>query len=172
MNISDLIKSNFGSLARWITNVLVVHKLISGNESEQTAAYVVGAITLLWTVVENWWTQRRIPKGQTTPTGVPPVKLSCALLLCALWLGVGCAMNHPVIKTTTYYPDGRREERIVDVRSYALWPATTEAAKQKASISPKLGLSTGSDLIREESASTNSIEALKAIDSILGKIKP
>ena len=172
MNITDLIKSNFGSLARWVANVLVMHKLISGTDAEQTAAYVVGALTLLWTIGENAWTQRKIPKAPDGPSGVPPVKLGCVALLGVLWLGSGCAMNHPKITAVTYYPDGRKEERTIDVRSYAIWPATTEVAKQKATLTPKLGLTTGSDLIHEDSTSTNSLEALKAIDSILGKIKP
>ena len=103
--------------------------------------------------------------GAKTVTGI--------VLLVGLALGSsGCAMNHPKITATTFYPDGRREERVIDIRSYALWPATTEVAKQKAALTPKLGLTTGSDLIHEDSTSTNSLEALKAIDSILGKIKP
>ena len=102
MTITDLIKSNFGSIARWVTNTLVLHKLISGSDAEQTVGYVLGALTLLWTLVENLITKRNKPKDPAKPSGVPPVKLSAFMLLGCLWLGSGCSTVRTDVRVPIY----------------------------------------------------------------------
>jgi hypothetical protein len=52
---------------------------------------------------------------------------------------------------------------------WALWPATTELSKQKATAGKTLAL--GTETLREDSGGTNVVEALKQLNDLLGKLK-
>ena len=92
----------------------------------------------------------------------------------ALALATGCALNRPKLEETTTTTDKAGnvvvQRRSLKVTSYAFWPAQTEVSKQTASVGKTL--STGVAGLREETGGTNVVEALKSIDSILGKVRP
>jgi len=84
----------------------------------------------------------------------------------------GCALNRPRLseRTTTTSTNGAVtvQERTLKVTSFALWPAHTELERQTASVGKTL--STGTSGLIQEGGGTNVVEALKSLDSILGKI--
>ncbi|TXH43080.1 MAG: hypothetical protein E6Q97_34685 [Desulfurellales bacterium] len=84
----------------------------------------------------------------------------------------GCALNRPRLseRTTTTSTNGvvTVQERTLKVTSFALWPAHTELERQTASLGKTL--STGTSGLTQEGGGTNVVEALKSLDSILGKI--
>ena len=89
------------------------------------------------------------------------------LIACAL---SGCAFSRPHIRETTIHPDGVTVVRELRLTLFAVWPATQTMEKQRGSIGKTLSLGvTGSD---QDTTGTNAVEALKHIDSILGKIRP
>ena len=82
----------------------------------------------------------------------------------------GCSMNRPFLSTSITKPDGTVEKQELKLTTFALWPATTDLAKQRATLGKTL--SVGTEGLREEGGGTNMVEALKALDSILGKVRP
>lgn len=94
-------------------------------------------------------------------------------LACAAW--AGCAINRPSMleRTTTTSTNGSIvvTERRMKVTTAALWPAQSEVSKQRSSLGKTM--STGASSIDADgTGGTNGVEALRAIDSILGKIRP
>jgi len=89
-------------------------------------------------------------------------------LLLAMACVCGCVISRPYIKETTS-PDGVvvREMRLT---SFAIWPASQTIDKQRASVGKTWSL--GAAGIEQESGGSNVVEALRAIDSILSKIRP
>lgn len=91
------------------------------------------------------------------------------LCLSALTLAIaGCAVHRPLLLTETQGTNGVVTKQRLSMATWALWPATTEIAKQKASVGKTLSL--GVEGLREDGGGTNMTEALKHLDSILGKI--
>jgi hypothetical protein len=84
---------------------------------------------------------------------------------------VGCAFNRPHLVEESTGTNGVHLRRELIVPTWALWPATTDLAKQKVSLT-KGGFSVGTEGLAEQSGGTNVVEALKSIDSILGKVRP
>lgn len=82
---------------------------------------------------------------------------------------VGCAINRPYIAEKSTGTNGVVNERIVKSTSLALWPATTELSKQRVSAGKTLTV--GTDGLSETTGGTNVVDALRALDSILGKIR-
>lgn len=94
------------------------------------------------------------------------------LFILALFVGFvsGCAFNRPNYSETIINPtNGVTTIRRLSVPTWALWPATTELGKQRVSIGKTI--SVGTFQLTEDGGATNMVEALKAIDSILGKIR-
>ena len=95
-----------------------------------------------------------------------------SLLPPLMLLLTGCALNRPRLseETTTTATNGvvAVQKRNLKVTSFALWPAHTELEKQTASVGKTL--STGTTGLVQEGGGTNVVEALKSLDSILGKI--
>lgn len=91
-----------------------------------------------------------------------------------LLLATGCALNRPKLEETTTTTDKAGsvvvQRRSLKVTSFAFWPAQTEVSKQTATVGKTL--STGAAGLREETGGTNVTEALKHLDSILGKVRP
>jgi hypothetical protein len=85
-------------------------------------------------------------------------------------LVAGCAVNRPEFRETVVAADGASTERRLTVATWSLWPASTDLAKQKASLGKTMTLGT-SDL-GQDGGGTNVVETLRALDSILGKIRP
>jgi hypothetical protein len=98
-----------------------------------------------------------------------------AILLAAIFSLLfvnGCAIKSNNLSYVRTMPDGTREEHTLRTTVKAAWPASTEVSKSKDGVSSKGALSSGSDSISQEAGGTNVVDALKALDSILSKIKP
>ena len=93
----------------------------------------------------------------------PGATLRSVLFAAALGgvLASGCAVNRPVFSETT--ADGTRRE--LRVSSWALWPATVDLARQKASLGKTFTL--GTDGLREDGGGTNVTESLRLLKAIL-----
>lgn len=92
-----------------------------------------------------------------------PILTVLALALC------GCAFNRPNYSETSTSTNGTVTVKRLSVPTWALWPATTSMEKQRVSIGKTM--SVGTVGLQEDSGGTNVIEALRAIDSIVGRIK-
>ncbi len=86
-----------------------------------------------------------------------------ALLLCA-----GCAFYRPSLHSEVRATNGVVTVLELKTPIWALWPATTELSKQKATVGKTLAL--GTEGLREEGGGTNMVEALKQINELLGKL--
>ena len=103
-------------------------------------------------------------------------RLHCSLLpspfhLAALLFVVGvigCALNRPYIRESITATNGVVTERTMKATTLALWPATTEVAKQRLTAGKTLGI--GSEGVSETAgATTNDVQILNGIRAILGK---
>lgn len=82
----------------------------------------------------------------------------------------GCAYNRPVLKETVTVSviNGNTNvitERLLTMRSYVLWPATSALDKQKASMGKTL--SAGTEGLGQESGGTNVVAALHELNTFL-----
>jgi len=93
------------------------------------------------------------------------------LLLSILLAGAaGCAFNRPRFSETIINPtNGVTTIRTLTVPTWVVWPATSSLEKQRVSLGKTF--SVGTTGLEQESGGTNVVEALRAIDSILGKIR-
>lgn len=82
----------------------------------------------------------------------------------------GCAFNRPVVTFQEVHTNGVTTIERVSVTSWALWPATSQLNKQKLSSGKTITI--GTDALQQSGGGTNIVEALRALDSILGKIRP
>ena len=92
-----------------------------------------------------------------------------SLILILLATCVGCALNRPALTETITGTNGVTTTRSLKVTTFALWPATTSLEKQRVTIGKTLGV--GMEGLQADGGGTNAVEALRSIDSILGKIK-
>jgi hypothetical protein len=90
-------------------------------------------------------------------------------LLLAVMLA-GCAVNRPQFYEKTTGTNGVVMERRLAVSTWTFWPATSEIGKQKASLGKTFSL--GQSELDQSGGGTNMVEALKSIDSIIGKLSP
>ena len=93
--------------------------------------------------------------------------LAIATLAC---LATGCAINRPVLTETVTGTNGVITTRQLKVTTFLVWPATQSIERQRASLGKTI--SVGQSGIEQEGGGTNVVEALKSIDSILGKVRP
>jgi hypothetical protein len=84
-------------------------------------------------------------------------------------LTAGCAYNRPVMRTEARTTNGVVTLTETSVRTFALWPATSALDAQK--VSNGKTQSVGTTGLEQQGGGTNLVEALKALDSILGKIR-
>jgi hypothetical protein len=96
--------------------------------------------------------------------------LAAALVAFVAWFGAGCAVNRPEFLERTTGTNGVTSERRLTVSTWSLWPASTDLAKQKASLGKTFTL--GTSELGQDSGGTNVVETLRALDSILGKVRP
>lgn len=82
---------------------------------------------------------------------------------------VGCVVNRPVVSETVTTTNGVTTTRMLKVTSVALWPASQQIDKQRVSLGKTFGV--GQTGMEQEGGGTNMIEALKHLDSIVGKIR-
>jgi len=82
----------------------------------------------------------------------------------------GCAFNKPLVITEERGTNGIVTIKRTSSITFALWPATSLLERQK--LGNGRTQSIGTDGLEQQGGGTNMVEALKALDSILGKIKP
>lgn len=90
--------------------------------------------------------------------------------LSALVLLSGCAFNKPLVLTQETSTNGIVTIKRTSSVTFALWPATSLLERQK--LGNGRTQSIGTDGLEQQGGGTNIVEALKALDSILSKIKP
>ena len=78
-------------------------------------------------------------------------------------------MHRPELTTETRTTNGVVTTQRLSVSTWALWPATTEIAKQKASVGKTLSL--GVEGLREESGGTNVVGALRELRELIQALK-
>lgn len=94
----------------------------------------------------------------------------CLLLVpLVLLLTAGCAYNRPVMRMETRATNGVVSLTETSVRTFALWPATSTVDAQK--VANGKTQTVGTTGLEQQGGGTNLVEALKALDSILGKIR-
>lgn len=113
------------------------------------------------------WADDGKPNGSFHLPGSGPTATALLVVGVGLLVG-GCSVNRVAFADK----DQGGKVRELHATTWALWPATTELAKQRVTSSPTRGFSVGTDGLREETGGTNMVEALKALDSILGKVRP
>ncbi len=146
---------------------------------EQIIGGIIAAVGVAW----GYWSAKQ-PKAGERESGkagpiLPPHPLFFLLALplsrfLALGLllalsATGCAYNRPSLTETITGTNGIITTRTLTMRSYVVWPATSALEKQKATIGKTMGV--GTEGLGQEGGGTNVVEALRAIDSILGKLR-
>ena len=131
------------------------------SEVEGLVASACGLASVVW----SHYVHAPSPDTKPTPSGISVVPL---LLAGLLWSG--CAVTRPFAESTTTTTNGVVTHRLIKSTSFAFWPATQTLGKENISSGEKLGINESG--LRQESGSTNVVEALRALDSILGKVKP
>lgn len=96
--------------------------------------------------------------------------MKTALAILAALACAGCAVNRPEFVERTTGTNGVVIERRLVVPSWTLWPATQSIASQRASLGRTFTL--GTTDADQSGGGTNIVETLKALDSILGKLRP
>lgn len=96
-----------------------------------------------------------------------PIVILFAVL--GVLLTAGCAYNRPTIRTSTTSTNGTVTISETSARTFAVWPATSTVERQKLSNGKTQSI--GTDGLDQQGGGTNLVEALKALDSILGKIR-
>jgi hypothetical protein len=96
------------------------------------------------------------------------VKSNFAFFLLPLALA-GCATNHATVRTEERSTNGTVVIRTSEVITRASWPATSELTRQKVSNGKTQSI--GTDGLSQEGGGTNVVDALRSLDSILGKIR-
>lgn len=82
----------------------------------------------------------------------------------------GCAFNSPKFREETHGTNGVSTVRTLSVPTWALWPATTDLAKQRANLGKTFSL--GTEGLREETGSTNIADTVRALSGLVEKLKP
>jgi hypothetical protein len=81
----------------------------------------------------------------------------------------GCAMTRPHVLEMVTSTNGVVTRREIWLPAFVIWPGTQVIEKQRGSIGKTI--SAGVVAAEQDSGGTNVVDALKYIDSILGKIR-
>lgn len=81
----------------------------------------------------------------------------------------GCAYNRPLFSEQVVTTNGIITKRSLSVRTFALWPATTQLEKQRASLGKTMSL--GTTGLSEDSGGTNIAATIEALTKLLQTIK-
>lgn len=90
------------------------------------------------------------------------------ITLAALLVG-GCAWNRPSLRTEERTTNGVVRVQETRITSFALWPATAELAKQKASNGKTQTV--GTEGLAQEGGGTNLVEGLKQVRGLISDLK-
>lgn len=91
-----------------------------------------------------------------------------AVLLLAVFLTPGCALQRPYISERTETTNGVIQSRTVKSTAVAIWPATSELAKGRLSAGKTLSVGVDGQAL-ESGAGTNDVEVLRNLRAILGR---
>ena len=110
----------------------------------------------------------------TKSTGTGPVNGGKGVAVIAVLAMVGsffgCAISRPFATSEATATNGVVIKRTLKSTSIVLWPATQGSVKEILVNADKQALNEQG--LKQETGSTNVTEALKALDSIVGRIKP
>lgn len=85
----------------------------------------------------------------------------------------GCALNRPYMRETseTTSTNGvvTKTERLSKATTIGLWPGTATVEKQRTSLGKTMSI--GQQDIESNGGGTNMVESLRALDSIVGKLR-
>lgn len=84
-------------------------------------------------------------------------------------MSLGCAVYRPTLKTETTGVDGSVTVQSISIPTFVVWPATSEIAKQKASVGKTLSL--GVDGLKEDGGGTNMVGALRGLRDLVQALK-
>ena len=88
----------------------------------------------------------------------------------------GCSLNRPYVHSVTEdkHLDGTTTTttQTMKATTLATWPATADVQKQSISASKSAWRVGQSGIDADGAGGTNGVEALRVVDSILGKIRP
>ncbi len=98
------------------------------------------------------------------PTTTTMKSLTLLLLFCG-----GCAMTRPHVVEISTGTNGIVTRKEIWLPAFVIWPATQTIEKQRGSIGKTLNA--GFADAQQEGGGTNIVDALRALDSILGKIR-
>ncbi len=101
-------------------------------------------------------------------TSKPVIAPTVLLVLLGLSVWPGCALTRPFVESTTTGTNGVISHNVLKTTSFAFWPATQTMGKEVLANGDKQKLS--SSELKQETGSTNVVEALRSLDSILGKV--
>ena len=118
-----------------------------------------------------WWFRIWLKDPNKKPPGLPAIALGCFAALGLSALCSGCASNHTILTREVTDTNGVVTVSRSDNHSLALWPATGEVDRQRIANTPH-GQSIGVEGLSQQGGGSNVVEALRSLDSILGKIKP
>ena len=142
---------------------------VSAADANAWLQLAIGALTLAWWL--RIWIRGgrhlKPPGDYLPPKGPPKDKAGRNIPILAAALASligGCAYNRPHFSETA--PDGTHRE--LTVPTFAIWPATTELARQRAALGKTFTLGT-EGLSEASGLSTNDVQALSLVLRILGK---
>jgi hypothetical protein len=161
---------------------------IMNKTNEAIAATTIGAGSVAWSWIDQahhvmqilvtmaglaWWVRLWLSNPKLKPPAADKVRCEPAVVLFAILvvlLTAGCAYNRPTMRTETRGTNGTVTLSETSARTFALWPATSTVERQKLSNGKTQSI--GTDGIDQQGGGTNLVEALRSIDSILGKLRP
>ena len=114
-----------------------------------------------------WWTNANLKPPASDKVRSPALVIACAVILSMF--AAGCAYNRPTLRTETRTTNGVVSVSETSARTFALWPATSTVERQR--LSNGKTQSVGTEGLEQQGGGTNLVEALRALDSILGKIR-
>lgn len=155
--------------------------------NEAIAATATGAGAVAWSWIDQahhvmqilvtlaglaWWVRLWWQNPSLKPPGSGKAQSPAFVGICAIILAmfaIGCAYNRPTIRTETRSTNGVVTVSETSARTFAVWPATSTVERQKLSNGKTQSI--GTDGLEQQGGGTNLVEALRALDSILGKIR-
>ena len=118
-----------------------------------------------------WWFRLWLKDPNKKPPGVPAIALGALGAFLVGGFASGCATNHVDLTTQRTDTNGVVTVSRSQANTTALWPATTELARQRLANTPH-GQSLGTEGLHEEGGGTNLVNALHELNTFLGHFKP
>ena len=136
------------------------------SQVESVAAAFAGLVAVSW----EHYLHAPTPLDGQKASPAEKIGLLAVLLFAGLWVWPGCAVSRPYARSETVSTNGTTTIRVMKSTTFALWPASQHLSKEILVNGEKQALNESA--LVQKTDSTNVTEAPKAIDSIIGKIKP